>query len=473
MKRLLFFAVIICTLICGVQAQNEDATISADKVKFWVGEGEHQAVMIISWCKPEKALAWGYRFNAEKLHVSVMLQDIAKADSRLSYVDVGGYLTDLSFVQGRDTFVIAPDWIMYNHNGGFANGIDSEYFANNDYIKFGGYSCAQADTVTWVSTWTTPIEPVTVPFEYDQTVYDGIVGTEGCQAIFCQDPAIVGWASGCTVQRGYQNMLKSDLLVTYGNDEDGVGAATTSTTEHVVSLGDGGTAVLTFGEPIQNRPGYDFAVFENSFSDTFLELAFVEVSSDGENFVRFPAVSNTQADTQATDRTPIDATKLHNLAGKYRVGYGTPFDLEELAGNKLLDINNITHVRLVDVVGSIDTKYATFDSRGHIVNDPFPTDSYSSGFDLSGVCILNGWTPGQTSIADYSRPALAVYPNPCQSFVVVKAEAGEEVVLYNMQGAELLRQTANDNQMTLSMGNLPSGIYFVRCAGQSAKIVKR
>lgn len=472
MKKFLFFAFMMCALFNGLQAQNVDATISPDKVKFWVGEGSNQAVMIISWCEPAKALAWGYRFDAEKLHVSVMLHDIAEADSRLSYEGTG-YLTDLRFVQGRDTFAISPDWIMYNHNGGYANGIDSEYFANGDYIKFGGYSCAQADTITWVSTWNTPVEPVTVPFEYDQTVYDGVVGTEGCQAIHCQDPAIIGWATGCTVERGFQNMLNRDLRVTYGNDEDAVGAATTSTTEHVVSLGDGGSAVLTFEKPIQNKPGYDFAVFENSFSDTFLELAFVEVSSDGENFVRFPAVSNTQVDTQATDRTPIDATKLHNLAGKYRVGYGTPFDLEELADNKLVDINNITHVRIIDVIGAIDTKYATFDSRGHIVNDPFPTDSYSAGFDLSGICVLDGWTPGQTSIAQYARPALAVYPNPCQSYVVVEAEAGEEVVLYNLQGAELLRQAANESRMTISMGSLPAGIYFVRCAGQTAKIIKK
>ncbi len=477
MKKLLFFAVIICALINGVQAQNVDATISPDKVKFWVGEGSNQAVMIISWCEPAKALAWGYRFNAEKLHLSTMLHDICAADSRLSY-DGEGFVNEIRFVQGRDTLVIesryvAPEeYVMVNYNGGYSDGVDSQYFANGDYVKFGGYSCADKDTM-WVCTWTTPVEPVTVPFEYDQTVYDGIVGTEGCQAIFCQDPAIVGWATGCTVERGYQNMLNGGALVTYGTDADGVGAATTSTTEHVVSLGDGGSAVLTFEKPIQNKPGYDFAVFENSFSDTFLELAFVEVSSDGENFVRFPAVSNTQADTQATDRTPIDATKLHNLAGKYRVGYGTPFDLEELADNKLVDVNNITHIRLVDVVGSIDTKYATFDSRGHIVNDPFPTDSYSAGFDLSGVCVLDGWTPGQTSIAQYARPALAIYPNPCQSYVVVEAEAGEEVVLYNLQGAELLRQTANDSRMTISMGNLPSGIYFVRCAGQSAKIIKR
>ena len=37
----------------------EDAVISADDVDFWVGEGENEVVMIINWCAPDTALAWG------------------------------------------------------------------------------------------------------------------------------------------------------------------------------------------------------------------------------------------------------------------------------------------------------------------------------------------------------------------------------------------------------------------------------
>ena len=43
----------------------------------------------------------------------------------------------------------------------------------------------------------------------------------------------------------------------------------------VVSLGDGGYALLTFEKPIKNGID-DFAIFENSFSDTFLELGLVD-----------------------------------------------------------------------------------------------------------------------------------------------------------------------------------------------------
>ena len=69
-----------------------------------------------------------------------------------------------------------------------------------------------------------------------------------------------------------------------------------------VSLGDGGTVVLTFPQPIGDVPGPDFAVFENGFkafdNSFFLELAHVEVSSDGVNFYRFPSSSLTPSLSQ-------------------------------------------------------------------------------------------------------------------------------------------------------------------------------
>ena len=61
----------------------------------------------------------------------------------------------------------------------------------------------------------------------------------------------------------------------------------------MVSLGKGGSITLSFDPPVSNGDGWDFAVFENGFEDTFLELAYVEVSSDGVVFVRFDNASLT------------------------------------------------------------------------------------------------------------------------------------------------------------------------------------
>ena len=241
----------------------------------------------------------------------------------------------------------------------------------------------------------------------------------------------------------------------------------------MVSLGDYGIAVLTFDIPIQNGDGYDFAVFENSLNNTFLEMAFVEVSSDGVNYFRFPCVSNSPTDVQVDNGGSVDPTLVHNLAGKYRAGWGTPFDLEELAGNDDLDINNITHIRLVDVVGCVEPRYATRDSHGHIINDPYPTPFYSSGFDLDGVAVMNGWRPNGVEENTMVNHTLTVYPNPCHDNITLNTEANDVVMLFNMQGALLLREVATDSQTTLNMRDLPAGMYIVRCGSQCAKVVKR
>ena len=287
------------------------------------------------------------------------------------------------------------------------------------------------------------------------------------------DAAILGWATSCVVTRGYQNIEQAGALASYGTDNDAVGPATDATTDAMVSLGDGGYAVLTFGMPITNGEGYDFAVFENALNHTFLELAFVEVSSDGEHFYRFPSVSNTQTEQQISNGGAVDATKINNLAGKYITGWGTPFDLEELDGYSNLDINNVTHVRIVDVVGSINPLYGTTDKNGHLINDPYPTAFNSSGFDLSGVAVMNGWTP--TAVNNYQQEtSFMAYPNPCQNVLNVNNVAvNEPVSLFNAMGQQIWNGMTQDTYFQLDMQSYPAGIYMLQIGTQMTKIIKR
>ncbi|MBO4381463.1 MAG: T9SS type A sorting domain-containing protein [Bacteroidales bacterium] len=307
------------------------------------------------------------------------------------------------------------------------------------------------------------------------TLFDGPVGSAGCQAIWFEDGAIIGWATGCTITRGYTNIANPGTYVDYGNDSDGIGPSSQSTTDGVVSLGDGGVAVLTFGMPIQDGDGYDFAVFENSLNDYFLEMAFVEVSSDGVNYFRFPATSLTQTEVQIANGGSVNPREVNNLAGKYRVGWGTPFDLAELAGTQGLDINNVTHVRLIDVVGCIDPQYATYDQYGHIINDPYPTPWNSSGFDLSGVAIMNGWRPSAIE-SHTAETCLKAWPNPTTGDVTLYNEVAglHEVTVHDIYGKIVQRiHVEGDISVTLDLRSLPAGMYLIKADGQTKKIVKR
>ncbi|WZP00829.1 PEP-CTERM sorting domain-containing protein [Isosphaeraceae bacterium EP7] len=230
--------------------------------------------------------------------------------------------------------------------------------------------------------------------------FDPQVGQPGSTgAISALSPLITGWASSVvSFRRGPQDISNpSSPLASIGKPTDVLGAATGSS--HLVSLGDGGSITLGFDRAIANGAGADFAVFENGFLSggagmALLELGLVSVSSDGVHFFEFPSISLTQTVTQVGGFSLLDASNLSNLAGKYIGGYGTGFDLQDLAGlSPLLDINLVTQVRITDVIGSIDPAYGSYDSQGHLINDPFKTPFASSGFDLSGVGVIHAAVP--------------------------------------------------------------------------------
>ncbi len=124
-----------------------------------------------------------------------------------------------------------------------------------------------------------------------------------------------------------------------------------------------GSVTFLYPDGIYDGPGPDLAIRENGFasgpSPGFLsELAYVEVSSNGSDFVRFPSISlNTGRVSTAGTFQLYDMTNVYNLAGKHGSTFATPFDLAELASHPLVmsgavDLFDITHVRLVDVVGN-------------------------------------------------------------------------------------------------------------------------
>ncbi|MCX6186277.1 MAG: T9SS type A sorting domain-containing protein [Bacteroidetes bacterium] len=249
---------------------------------------------------------------------------------------------------------------------------------------------------------------------YSNAQFAPQVGYPGCLAINKDSSLFINWAKSCSVNRGWQNIADTILGKTDAGTEEMVAGMPGN---GVVSLGDGGIATITFNQAIKNGPGYDFAVFENGFpfgnSSFFLELAFVEVSSDGIHFVRFNATSNTDTLHQIDQTIGIDASKIHNLAGKYIANYGTPFDLDEFLPLSNIDINHITHIRIIDVVGSIDNNFAQRDSRGYTINDPWPTPFASSGFDLDAIGVIHQIE--STGIKNPQLNLLTNFKNPVNS----------------------------------------------------------
>jgi hypothetical protein len=149
-----------------------------------------------------------------------------------------------------------------------------------------------------------------------------------------------------------------------------------------------GYLTVTFPTGIRNDAGPDFAVFENGFTfgspnGLFAELAYVEVSTNGSDFVRFPSIDTNVAPVTGSGAfAGFDMSNVYNLAGKHAGNFGTPFNLDDLLTapavvGGAVNLDNIQFVKLVDIPGN-----GSFtDSLGNPILDNWLTVG-SGGFDF-------------------------------------------------------------------------------------------
>ena len=177
-----------------------------------------------------------------------------------------------------------------------------------------------------------------------------------------------------------------------------------------ISAGDPvGYLTVTFPKGVRNGVGADFAVFENGFAygspnGLFAELAYVEVSSNGVDFARFPSISTNVAPVTGSGAfAGFDMSNVYNLAGKHAGGFGTPFNLDDLLADPLVadgtvNLASIQYVKLVDIPGN----GSYLDSLGNPILDNWLTTG-SGGFDFrlpvgQGVGVLHA-VPEPASLA--------------------------------------------------------------------------
>lgn len=295
--------------------------------------------------------------------------------------------------------------------------------------------------------------------------YAPAAGLPGSTAIYKDDSQFVAWATGIEVTRGYRDAANPSLgFADVGTPENVLGIPQ----GYIVSLGDRGEATVTFANPIFDGPGFDFAVFENG-GVGFLELALVEVSSDGIHFFGFPTHSETQTTTQIGSFGSPEAHYLYNIAGKYAGTYGTPFDLNEIPNNPLLDKQNITHVKVIDVVGSINPLYATFDSFNNPINDSYPTPFNSGGFDLQAVGIINEKV---LKTETFTSEQFVIYPNPVNDVFFTNFKQNVAIKIYD-NTARLVKKIESETLNGINVSDLPSGLYFVHFKYEESQIIKQ
>ena len=158
-----------------------------------------------------------------------------------------------------------------------------------------------------------------------------------------------------------------------GNDEGSL---------DVVSLGNAGSIVVTFGaNAIVDGPGPDFLVFENAFlaagdpTKPAAEPGEVSVSDDGRTWTTFPCTATSYPYGACAGWHPVYSSPDDGIS---------PID-PAVAGGDAFDLHDVglTHARYVRIVDK--------------TNEPCPTSPAdrltTNGFDLDAIAIVNAATP--------------------------------------------------------------------------------
>lgn len=416
-------------------------SISFKGVDFWVGSGKDSALAIVDYLENDAAYVWGIRFD-DTITGSEIL-DLISWNDKDFFVNKGAFLSSIDYKSHKSN-KDKTYWGTWSKTDGdwFLNAGLSEKISNGNTF---GFSYTNFSPAIAPSKYATPA--IKTYFEISNAIHKD-------SSIIELFPTMV-----TDFSRGLKDIAIPDSgYVGHGDSTDALGAINNS----VVSLGDNGSITLAL-DPfyvVSNGNGPDFAVFENAFSKGYLELAFVEVSSDGTNFVRFPSTSLTQTATQVGGFDNTDAKNIHNLAGKYPANYGTPFDLDELKDNTVININEITHIRIVDVVGSINPQFGSKDSKGNIINEPYATAFNSGGFDLDGIGVIN-YTLLSPTFNKVAENNVLVYPTQTANFITIKSDELINAVSITNVGTGTSRPTIITSNNQVDVSTLNNGAYLV------------
>ena len=161
-----------------------------------------------------------------------------------------------------------------------------------------------------------------------------------------------------------------------------VGAGSSAGSTDVVSLGVGGSIVLSFApNAIVDGPGVDFVVFENAFyvggnaNVIYAEPAEVSVSDDGSTWQVYPCTATKAPYGACAGWHPVYSAPGDGISPvDYPTCGGDGFDLADLG---------VTHARYVRI--------------RDMASETCPTDpsqkTNTLGFDLDGIGIVNAETP--------------------------------------------------------------------------------
>ncbi|MCD4654229.1 hypothetical protein K8T06_09865 [bacterium] len=217
------------------------------------------------------------------------------------------------------------------------------------------------------------------------------------------------------------------------------GAGDSAGSVDVLSLGDGGVIVLEFIDNIvSNGPGPDLIIFENAFlaggnpEYVYSEVAFIEVSSNGVDYFRFPNDYN-------PDGEPINnPSNWWGFAGVQPCLSHPDNSIDPtdplVSGGDLFDLDDVglNEIRFIRIIDTNEGDFAALDDDGDVIYDPGIPGGDNAGFDLDAVAAVYSTEISPTPTVTPVATATPTIPPSFSFHLTLSTDhlyAGEQFVL--------------------------------------------
>lgn len=509
----------------------QDATIDPENVRYWIGEGENQAVLIVNWAEPDTALAWGYRFSEETITVQDMMDKIAEADYRFSYTLGPWGIGDILFNDGGlNVGITAGGYWMFNVDGEMAQvGFDQQTVVDGNYVKWGDTNCGtMVDPETWSYVWETPIVPVYPLADEAMIEFSAIrywVGEGENEVVFA-----VNWNEPDTcLAWGYRF---NEETVTVKEVMDAIKAADP---RFDYALGPWGVDNITYNVEGLNLGLTAFAYFMYNVNGEYAWYGFDQQTLGNGDFVKFGDTScGTEIaawtyvwETEVVAVYPyaveatIDPSEILYWVGEGEnevilavnwsepnrcLAWGYRFNEETVLVKEVMDAIAEADRRLSyttgaygidDIIFNVDSEelhyalagmYWMYNLNGSMAmlgfdQQPVENGDFIKWGDIACATEIAEWTYvwaqevepvwTNTGINEIDNYTLSVYPNPAvnETFVTVENAGMTTISVYDLQGrmvSTLSIDVMAGEQVRLGTEMLNSGVYFITVGNDSA-----
>ncbi|MDR1181476.1 MAG: T9SS type A sorting domain-containing protein [Bacteroidales bacterium] len=181
MRRLVLLTVLAGLMNVCAFAQ---AKITPAEIKYWVGNGSNEAILIVHFCNDNIGFAWGYRFDGTP-KAGAMFAAINAADSRLNISGPPSGLNNYSYQDGTYSLTESANFPYYGVNELMAGTVTTQDIVSGDIVEIGGPDCATTDwyNLTFSNNNIVPVSDPNAPTgQYtvhatSSDIYGGVYGT--------------------------------------------------------------------------------------------------------------------------------------------------------------------------------------------------------------------------------------------------------------------------------------------------------